>query len=109
MLEIEQKFADADFSALERQLAAWGAAPGETHLEEDQYLAAPDRDFRETGEAFRLRRVGNSACLTYKGPRLAAEAKVRTELELPLPPGEDMAAQYLQLFQHLGFRPVAVV
>jgi adenylate cyclase class 2 len=109
MLEIEQKYADADFSALERRLAEWKAGTFEEHEEEDQYLAAPDRDFRVTGEAFRMRRVGKSAFLTYKGPKLKTEAKIRTELELPLPDGEGMAENYLQLFRHLGYRPVAVV
>src|SRR5262249_52746424 len=81
----------------------------ELHEEEDQYLAPPDRDFRVTGEAFRMRRVGSAAFLTYKGPRLKTEAKIRTELELPLPDGPDMPQKYLELFRHLGYRPVAVV
>src|SRR5262245_4310942 len=109
MLEIEQKFADADFAALEQVLASWGVRHFEEHIEEDQYLAAPDRDFRITGEAFRIRRSGDNACLTYKGPRLPGEVKTRTELELPLPSGEGMYEQYLQLFRHLGYRPVAIV
>src|SRR5262245_46843744 len=109
MLEIEQKFAGADFASLEQVLASWGVRHFEEHIEEDQYLAAPDRDFRVTGEAFRIRRSGADACLTYKGPRLPGEVKTRTELELPLPTGATMYEQYLQLFRHLGYRPVAVV
>jgi adenylate cyclase, class 2 len=109
MLEIEIKYAGVDHAALESALSSWGTTPFEEQGEEDQYLAAPDRDFRVTGEAFRLRRVGNDAYLTYKGKRLPGEAKVRTELELPLPAGEEMPGQYLQLFIHLGYRPVAVV
>lgn len=109
MLEIEQKFAGADFVALERVLASWGLTTFELHDEEDQYLAPPDRDFRLTGEAFRLRRMGKNAFFTYKGPKQQSEVKARVELELPLPAGDDMPAQYLQLFRHLGYRPVAVV
>lgn len=109
MLEIEIKYAGVDHAALEKTLATWKTTPFEEQTEEDQYLAAPDRDFRITGEAFRMRRVGKDSYLTYKGKRLQGEAKVRTELELPLPPGEEMASQYLQLFRHLGFRPVALV
>jgi adenylate cyclase class 2 len=109
MLEIEQKFAGADFAALERVLSSWGVRQFEEHIEEDQYLAPPDRDFRVTGEAFRIRRSGADARLTYKGPRLPGEVKTRTELELPLPAGEGMYEQYLQLFGHLGYRPVAIV
>lgn len=109
MLEIEQKYSGVDFTLLEQQLHAWGATRCEVHEEEDQYLAAPDRDFRTTDEAFRIRRVGDSACLTYKGPKRQTEAKTRVELELPLPPGVEMYGQYLQLFIHLGYKPVAVV
>ncbi len=109
MLEIEQKFAGADFAVLEQILASWGVTKFEQHDEEDQYLAAPDRDFRQTGEAFRLRRVGQAAFFTYKGPKLKREVKARTELELPLPDGADMPAQYLQLLRHLGYKPVAIV
>src|SRR5436309_11406482 len=109
MLEIEQKYSGVDFAALERQLHAWGADHFELHEEEDQYLAAPDRNFKTTGEAFRLRRAGKDAFLTYKGPKLQTEAKIRAELELPLPEGEDMPEKYLQLFLYLGYRPVAVV
>lgn len=109
MLEIEIKYAHADHAALEKTLATWRTTPFEEQFEEDQYLAAPDREFRLTGEAFRIRRIGHDAFLTYKGKKLPGEAKIRVELELPLPPGEEMAAQYQQLFQHLGYRPVAVV
>src|SRR6266511_5230042 len=107
MLEIEQKYRGADFALIEGRLGEWGVKSYELHEEEDQYLAAPDRDFRVTGEAFRLRRSGKSACLTYKGPKLKSEAKIRTELEVPIPDG--LADSYLQLFRHLGYRPVAVV
>jgi adenylate cyclase class 2 len=109
MLEIEIKYGGVDHAALERVLSTWGVTSFEEEIEEDQYLAAPDRDFRVTGEAFRLRRIGKDAYLTYKGKKLPGEAKVRPELELPLPGGENMPGQYLQLFTHLGYRPVAIV
>jgi len=109
MLEIEQKYADADFADLERRLAAWGAAAFTDLDEEDQYLNAPDRDFRITGEAFRLRRIGSSNRITYKGPRLAGEVKMRPEMELSLPDGDAAYADFLRLFVQLGYRPVAVV
>ncbi len=109
MLEIEQKFARADFAALERRLAEWGAVPGEEHTEADHYFNAPDRDFARTDEAFRLRRVGPANFLTYKGPKRDPNVKIRTELEIPLPDGDTAAAQFTQLLTHLGYRPVAVV
>ena len=109
MLEIEQKYARADFALLERRLAEWGAVPGEAHEEADHYFNAPDRDFARTDEAFRLRRVGAANFLTYKGPKQRADVKVRTELEIPLQPGDEAAADMTRLLTHLGYRFVADV
>ncbi len=109
MLEIEQKFADADFADLGRRLAALGASAAEAVEEADHYFNAPDRDFATTGEAFRLRRVGQTAVLTYKGPKRADVVKIRTELEVPLAAGVPPAEDCLALLRHLGYRPVAVV
>jgi adenylate cyclase class 2 len=109
MLEIEQKFARADFTAIERRLAEWGARPGEEHDEADHYFNAPDRDFARTDEAFRLRRVGPANFLTYKGPKHPGAVKIRTELEIPLRDGDEAAGQFTQMLGHLGYRPVAVV
>lgn len=109
MLEIEQKFARADFALLERRLMEWGAALGEVHVEADHYFNAPDRDFAQTDEAFRLRRIGAANFLTYKGPKQRAAVKVRTELELSLQPGDEAAADMTRLLTHLGYRFVALV
>jgi adenylate cyclase, class 2 len=109
MLEIEQKYAHADFALLERRLAEWGAVPGDDHEEADHYFNAPDRDFAKTDEAFRLRRVGSSNYLTYKGPKQRADVKVRREIEVPIQPGDQAAADMTELLTLLGFRPVAVV
>jgi adenylate cyclase class 2 len=109
MLEIEQKFAHADFAAIEGRLAEWTARPGDEHIEADHYFNAPDRDFARTDEAFRLRRIGESNFLTYKGPKHPGEVKVRTELEIPLRDGATAAEQMIQFLSHLGYRPVAVV
>jgi adenylate cyclase class 2 len=109
MLEIEQKFARADFAAIERRLAEWKARPGEEHTEADHYFNAPDRDFARTDEAFRLRRIDKTNFLTYKGPKREGAVKIRTELEIPLRDGDEAAEQMTQLLTHLGYRPVAVV
>lgn len=109
MLEIEQKFANADFAAIEKCLSEWKARRGEDHAEADHYFNAPDRDFARTDEAFRLRRVGSANFLTYKGPKHPGAVKVRTELEIPLRDGDEAAAQFMQLLAHLGYRAVAIV
>src|SRR5947199_10151665 len=109
MLEIEQKYARADFARLEQQLQSLGAGPPVVHDEADHYFNAPDRDFARTGEAFRLRRVGAANFLTYKGPRRPTAVKVRTEVEVPLADGAEAAEGCARLLGHLGYRPVAVV
>jgi pantoate--beta-alanine ligase len=109
MLEIEQKYHHVDHDNLERQLRAQGAAFAGEHVEEDHYFNAPDRDFARTGEAFRLRRIGQANFLTFKSPKRQAVVKVRPELEVPLPEGDEAAANHAELLRRLGYRPVAVV
>jgi adenylate cyclase class 2 len=109
MLEIEQKFAHADFAALEKRLADLGAAAGPDQIEEDHYHNAPDRDFAQTGEAFRLRRIGPNNLLTFKGPRSHGPVKVRAEFEVALPEGDQAADDFLTLLRLLGYRPTAIV
>jgi adenylate cyclase class 2 len=109
MLEIEQKFSVSDFADIEKTLSKWGARSGEDHVEADHYFNAPDRDFAQTDEAFRLRRIDRANLLTYKGPKKAGPVKVRTELEVALRDGDGAADEMTRLLVHLGYRPVAVV
>jgi adenylate cyclase class 2 len=109
MLEIEQKFAIADFAAIQKRLSEWNARLGEEHTEADYYFNAPDRDFARTDEAFRLRCIGSANFLTYKGPKHPGAVKVRTELEIPLRDGEEVVKQFIQLLDHLGYFCAAVV
>ena len=53
--------------------------------------------------------MGDTSCITYKGPKLDTTTKTRRELEVPLPPGEQFATEYDQLFEALGFHRVAMV
>ena len=108
MLEIEQKYANADFTAIKEKLSNWGVVEWTLRQEADHYLNAPDRDFAQTKEAFRLRRVAEMNYLTYKGPRIDPNVKIRPELELRVADGEQSAEEMLQLFEHLGYRRVAV-
>jgi adenylate cyclase class 2 len=109
MLEVEMKFPVADFAHLEAELAAWGSALQETLREEDHYFNAPDRDFAQTDEALRIRRIGSSNFLTYKGPKRDQQTKTRAEIEVALAPGPETAEAMSQLVTRLGYRPVAVV
>jgi adenylate cyclase class 2 len=109
MVEVEMKFPVADFAALERKLAVWGAIQPKIRQEVDQYFDAPARDFARTDEALRLRRVASTNFLTYKGPKLDLQTKTRTEIEVPIAPGPEAAEAMVQLLHHLGYRPVGVV
>jgi adenylate cyclase class 2 len=109
MLEVEMKFAVADFAAIEQRLKDRQAGADEAIDEADQYFNAPDRDFAHTDEAFRLRRIGPKNMLTYKGPKAAGPVKTRTEIEVPIAEGPVAAEEMSRLLVHLGYRPVAVV
>src|SRR5437868_4696081 len=109
MLEVEMKYAGADFAALERQLRSWNAVEEPPQIEADHYFNAPDRDFAITDEALRLRRIGERNFVTYKGPKRDAQTKTRTEIEVALAPGDAAADDFSQLLMRLGYRPVAVV
>ena len=103
------KFAVADFAEVVATLERWRAAEVPAINEADHYFNAPDRDFATTDEAFRLRRVGELNRITYKGPKQPGVVKTRSEIEIALEPGRAAAEQFIQLVQHLGYRPTAVV
>jgi adenylate cyclase class 2 len=92
MLEVEVKYPIADLAAVRANLLALGAEWVEERTDADQYFNAPDRDFKETDEAFRLRRIGSKNRLTYKGPKRDAATKTRTEIEVTLADGAAAAA-----------------
>src|ERR1700730_4096027 len=105
MLEIEMKFPLPDFSAVESRLAQWGASADAAREDVDQYFNAPDRDFARTDEALRLRRIGATNLVTYKGPKRDAQTKTRTEVEVPLAEGDAAARDFAAILTHLGYRP----
>ena len=107
--EVELKFRLTDHGALERRLVDLGARGAPEIGQEDIYLSHPARDFAATGEALRIRRVGDDNRVTYKGPRLSGPTKTREEIELAVTSGEAAFHQLFQLFDHLGFRPVATI
>ena len=112
MLEIEVKYPVADraeFDRLRERVLAWGATAGGTRRDADLYLDAPDRDFRATDEALRVRSTGYDNLVTYKGPKRDALTKTRREIEVPIAPGPGAAAAMADVFVALGYRPVTVV
>ena len=109
MLEVEVRYRTADRDAVIARLIEWGAVLAADRVDVDHYFNPPDRELKDSDEAFRLRRIGDSNCLTYKGPRIDAETKSRTEIEVPLGEGDDAAADMERMLLALKYRPVVVV
>jgi len=109
MLEVELKFRLPDWTLVLDRLAEWGATPLPVRKDTDHYFNAPDRDFAQSDEAVRVRRIGAANVLTYKGPKIDTATKSRTEIELKLADGPDQAADAVRFLTALGYRPVAVV
>lgn len=110
MLEVELKFRLLDdFAAVEATLLNLGARKIDTRDESDHYFNAPDRDFAQTDEALRLRRSNGRNLITYKGPKLDAQTKTRTEIEIPFASAGTWHVEMEALLCHLGYRPVALV
>jgi adenylate cyclase, class 2 len=107
--EVENKFPVADLESMAERLMAYGARFDEAIEQVDHYFAHPLRDFAQTDEALRIRRIGERNLVTYKGPKLDRATKTRRELELPLATGDELTPQYVELLQALGFRSVAEV
>jgi adenylate cyclase class 2 len=116
--EVELKFHVSDPAALERRLAALAARFAPAVEQVDRYFAHPCRDFAATDEALRLRRVGDDVVITWKGPRIAAGAKTREELELGLATvatadaatgGAATIDRWTRLLEAIGFRQVREV
>lgn len=105
-LEIEQKFRVDSHDGVRSKLQALGATAAGIVEQADQYYAHPSRDFRQTGEALRVRRWGGHAVVTYKGPKLDTQVKTRPEIELPL---ACAPLEFSELLTALGFVPVAEV
>jgi len=104
MFEVEQKFRLPDPAVFLKRVAEIGLSWKKKVVEADTYFQHPCRDFVQTDEALRVRRhltffFGESentqleCCperaeaeqlITFKGPRLDRQAKIRKEIELPL-------------------------
>ena len=107
--EVEVKYRAVNHDHLGERLVQLGAAAGGVADQEDIYLNHPARDFAQTNEAFRIRRLGQENRLTYKGPRRAGPTKTREEIEVPVAAGLRPFHELLKLLEILGFRPVATI
>jgi adenylate cyclase class 2 len=107
--EVELKFPIDDPAELTLKLIALGAVPGAVLRQRDVYFRHPARDFRQTHEAFRLRRSGDELYLTYKGPVVDSQTKTRREIEVPVGRGAHDLPGVAELLVRLGFEPLPAV
>ena len=110
-LEVEAKFrvesSTLVFLALE--MNGWKVALPVPFIEEDLYFQGIGRDFRQTGEALRLRIQNGEPKFTYKGKpsENAGGFKVRREIELSI--RGCTAEEATDFLTELGFNSVAKV
>ena len=108
MLEVEVRYRTTDRAGVVARLREWNAklvADRPTSISTQPARTRP----QGPDEAFRLRRIGQMNFLTYKGPKRDAETKTRTEIEVPLGDGDEVAADMERMLAALGYRPVVVV
>ncbi len=106
MLEVEVKFRSPENDRVIEALERLGAKRLSDESMEDIYYQHPSRDFGISDEAIRLRRCGDSAELTYKGPRMASSsAKAREELSMAVVDSLSAA----RILERLGFSELTTV
>lgn len=107
MTEVELKVSvlQAQEDGLLVRLTELGFLPRGRVYERDVYFNAPDRDFRKTDEALRLRSVDGRALITYKGAKQDDRSSTRAELETGVQSEE--TAQ--RLLEALGYQAVFTV
>lgn len=109
-IEVEAKYRlTGPLAEWRDRLLSLGAQAEATIRQSDLYLSHPSRNLKETGEAFRIRTVGDWNALTYKGPLLDPLTKSRRELELEFASGANEAGRMRELLTALGFEPAGAV
>jgi len=109
IFEVELKFRIPDAADMTLRLLALGAQRGCVMRQYDLYLRHPSRDFEKTHEAFRLRRSNEDLFLTYKGPIIDTQTKMRHEIEVPVGRTPEDFDRLRVLFEMLGFQAVRPV
>ncbi|MEM6692035.1 MAG: class IV adenylate cyclase [Planctomycetota bacterium] len=113
MFEVELKYRVPHPETLRRRMIDLGGVFIARVENRDTYFNHPSRDFRQTGEAFRIRHEDGIPMVTYKSPKVADHnqtgVKARRELEWRLDPGDADGSRMQSLLLHLGFEIVAQV
>ena len=111
MVEVEVKLKIDFVDLIEKKLVEIGFKKGQALQEIDYYYNGVDRDFRQSGEALRLRLsegldgATSQVLITYKGPKLDNVSMSRKEYEVSLSDFETMQS----ILSSLGYKPVMPV
>lgn len=109
--EIEAKYRVKDLDKVLKYISKrLGLKKYMTCIETDYYFNHPCRDFRQTDEALRVRRVLcqdlESIVLTYKGPREDSELGIKKRIEIETIVND--LYKILMILEKLGFKQVIV-
>jgi adenylate cyclase class 2 len=107
--EVELKFPVEDPRVPLLKLMDLGAVKQGKVEQRDTYFAHPQRSFAESNEALRIRQVGDENRITYKGPIIDQETKMRREIEIPFQAGQVAGRGLRELLEILGFTSVHAV
>jgi len=105
-MEYEAKFRVSSLDDVERSLRSLGAVFEEEVFEEDHYIDLhPCVKLRERDEALRVRiskgnRTSQRGELTYKGPKIRKNLKIREELTVEVSDPYTL----IEIFKRLGFK-----
>lgn len=102
MIEVEVKLPIDSAERIEARLLNMGFIYKETITQEDRYYDNRDGMIRGTGQALRLRCVGDDCCITFKGRKLDTVSMTRQELETSV---GDMDVMH-GILESLGFSVV---
>ncbi len=118
-IEVELKFQVIDHADILSRLTTLGAKADGIEDHQDTYYRHPCRDFAQTKEALRIRRVKTrqhddlpptaESRITYKGPKFPGVVKARQELEWDVESCDHDAQNFEQLLGQLGFIPALTV
>jgi adenylate cyclase class 2 len=104
-MEVEAKAHCKNIGEIEdRILGLGGEFQGEVE-QIDTYYNHPVRDFAQTDEALRIRKVGENTYLTYKGRKIDNITKTREEIKVQVENGEFTR----KILVKLGFSEVGMV
>ncbi len=106
VLEVESKYLSPGNDKIEKTLQRIGAVRISEEQMEDIYYRHPVRDFGKTDEALRLRKTGECAELTYKGPRMHMQhSKAREEITMKM----ENPLEMQRIVERLGFAEFMII